>query len=277
MQDFSFNDIITRRGYPLKGSKMLRHDKTAVAEWRQSRSSFECFTSYHRGDHWTPYGPKVVYAFQFLPISNGAAIFVGAHKILDTWIVGDGERKPVLWDANCLLKPEPNHYAYDLEVLSVFDDLIERVLIDWGPGVKAWHQWAERRPKPIIELRADAEEAEFPGFAAFQSSIEDVTLMPRTWQAALSNVQGVYLLVCPETGNLYVGSATGERGFMGRWASYATDGHGGNKLLKNRKRVNYAVSILEVASPDMSSEDVLRREAAWKAKLGSRAHGLNAN
>ncbi|SDL62959.1 hypothetical protein SAMN04488026_10993 [Aliiruegeria lutimaris] len=64
---------------------------------------------------------------------------------------------------------------------------------------------------------------------------------------------------------------------MGRWSSYAANGHGGNRLLMERPRVNYAVSILEVASPDMSASDIIHREAAWKTKLGSRSHGLNAN
>jgi hypothetical protein len=40
---------------------------------------------------------------------------------------------------------------------------------------------------------------------------------------------------------------------------------------------DYAMAILEVASPDMSLGDILTREAFWKTKLGVRAHGLNGN
>ena len=64
---------------------------------------------------------------------------------------------------------------------------------------------------------------------------------------------------------------------MSRWVSYADNGHGGNKLLRKRKRSNYALSILVIASPDMSASEIIHRENAWKVKLGSRAHGLNAN
>ena len=64
---------------------------------------------------------------------------------------------------------------------------------------------------------------------------------------------------------------------MGRWRAYAMNGHGGNQLLLNRERSNFSVSILEVASPDMSARDIIERESAWKNKLGSRSHGLNAN
>ncbi|WP_295447301.1 hypothetical protein [uncultured Pseudophaeobacter sp.] len=40
---------------------------------------------------------------------------------------------------------------------------------------------------------------------------------------------------------------------------------------------DYQVSILEVASPEMSAADIIAKEGAWKEKLGARAHGLNAN
>lgn len=101
--------------------------------------------------------------------------------------------------------------------------------------------------------------------------------MPTAWRAALASVQGVYLLVCPETGEQYVGSAYGDGGFIARWAAYAENGHGGNLMLRARPRTNMAISILEVASPDMSAGDIIKREQAWKTKLGSRAHGLNLN
>ena len=106
--------------------------------------------------------------------------------------------------------------------------------------------------------------------------MDEIEFLPESWQGALSSVSGVYLLVCPTTGEQYVGSAYGEGGFMGRWRSYATNGHGGNRLLVAREKSHYAVSILEVASPDMSTSDIINRETAWKNKLGSRSHGLNA-
>lgn len=95
-------------------------------------------------------------------------------------------------------------------------------------------------------------------------------------KARLTSYKGVYLLVS-ENGDQYVGSASGMDGFWGRWAAYVANGHGGNRLLIQRRENDYSVSILEVASPDMSHQDILRREGYWKDKLGARAHGLNAN
>lgn len=57
---------------------------------------------------------------------------------------------------------------------------------------------------------------------------------------------------------------------MGRWRAYMANGHGGNLLLRQRGHQDYTVSILEVASPDMSRDDILAREGFWKDKLGAR-------
>jgi hypothetical protein len=104
-----------------------------------------------------------------------------------------------------------------------------------------------------------------------------------TWKAVLRSKKGVYLLVCKETGAQYVGSATGDNGFLGRWNAYAADGHGGNKLLKERNQRDYTVSILEMVGSGAQRSEVLVLENLWKEKLGSRAErlgdefGLNAN
>ena len=48
------------------------------------------------------------------------------------------------------------------------------------------------------------------------------------WKAALSNVQGIYLIADQANGRLYVGSAYGAGGIWQRWMSYALTGHGEN-------------------------------------------------
>jgi hypothetical protein len=154
----------------------------------------------------------------------------------------------------------------------------ERILVRWGPpaAARAWSQWAARRHKEILELRLDRREPPFPGFSKFMSWISEIPVLPQAWQGALASVRGVYLLVS-EAGEQYVGSATGQEGLLGRWLVYAANGHGGNVMLRQRGYRDYAVSILEVASPDMSRDDIIAREAHWKDKLGARAHGLNEN
>jgi hypothetical protein len=90
----------------------------------------------------------------------------------------------------------------------------------------------------------------------------------------LRAVKGVYLLVCPDTGKQYVGSAKGDDSLWGRFTEYARTGHGGNVELIQRGRRNYLVSVLEVVNSDLGIERV---EEAWKQKLMTRKFGLNKN
>ena len=115
-----------------------------------------------------------------------------------------------------------------------------------------------------------------PGFAGFLARIQKLSGLPQAWTATLASVRRVYLLVA-EDGARYVGAAIGAEKFVGRWLAYAANGHGGNILLQRACCRDYAVSIQEVASPDMAASDILAREAFWKQRPGARAYGLNAN
>ncbi|WP_170509548.1 GIY-YIG nuclease family protein [Ruegeria arenilitoris] len=276
--DFTTNELLIKRGFDLERTRYVRHDHRALAAWRRGVGNFDHFVSYQRDDSLSPYNGAEL-AVQFVPQGSTGALFVGAHYIVESWAaIENPERNPSLWTPlEEDYGQDLNHRRYDLVRVNALEDMVGRLIIDWGAATRSWSQWAERKPKPIVELRATAEDEAFPGFGEFASTIQELLTLPASWQGALASVNGVYLLVCPETGEQYVGSAYGEGGFFGRWASYAANGHGGNKLLLKRRRTNYAVSILEIASPDMSASEIINRENAWKVKLGSRAHGLNAN
>ncbi len=106
------------------------------------------------------------------------------------------------------------------------------------------------------------------------------------WIAALQNQKAVYLITDTNTGKLYVGSATAQRGMLlQRWSNYIFDGHGGNEGLKelvNSKGFDYIkkyfqYSILENYNARMDDDYVLKRESWWKNTLKSREFGLNKN
>jgi hypothetical protein len=104
-----------------------------------------------------------------------------------------------------------------------------------------------------------------------------VDRLPKHWTATLQSSRGVYLLTCPRTKEQYVGSATGEKGFWGRWQEYLANGHGGNVVLRSREPSDYQVSILEVAGTALAENDIVKLEQRWKAKLQTRQMGLNGN
>lgn len=169
---------------------------------------------------------------------------------------------------------------YDLQRDERFAEYEGRLVIDWGPGTRSWCQRAHRQPKPILELRRTILDVEWQGYMSVLISEREVNGLAPNWQDKLAAANGVYLLTCPETGEQYVGAAFGSGGFMGRWRSYSANGHGGNKLLRQRRKATDAplqISILEVFGSAMTEEDAFVAESRWKRALGTRAHGLNAN
>ena len=120
-------------------------------------------------------------------------------------------------------------------------------------------------------------ETDFPGFLNFVEPLSRLNALPKGWITALQSSRGIYLLACPRTKEQYVGSATGEHGFWGRWLNYLDNGHGGNVVLKSREPSDYQVSILEVAGTTSTENDILQVEQRWKAKLQTRQMGLNGN
>lgn len=99
----------------------------------------------------------------------------------------------------------------------------------------------------------------------------------------LGSVAGVYLILDTIDGLQYIGSASGEKGILGRWEQYAKSFHGHNKLLiyllnKHPERYkSFKFSILQTLPRALTSKEVITHEKRYKGKLGTRAFGLNDN
>ena len=155
-----------------------------------------------------------------------------------------------------------------------------RLFIEWGGGSsgrRSWNQRADAQDKLLTELQLDALERPFPGFMAIASPLSALMEAPSTWVQRLSETRGIYLLACPRTGELYVGSATAIGGFWTRWQEYRRNGHGGNVALIGREPTDWNISILQVAGSADSLDDILAMEAMWKVKLQTGEFGLTRN
>lgn len=80
---------------------------------------------------------------------------------------------------------------------------------------------------------------------------------------------GVYMLRYMPTGDVYVGSASGSGGLIGRWRDYADTVHGGNKDLVSlvgggATAANFTVTVLEITADGVSA---LKAEQLWKRRL----------
>jgi hypothetical protein len=213
------------------------------------------------------------YWASFVVTPADETIFVGVYRSKYVGISEQDIPRPHMGG----IDPAGSCDIYELELQSELSDLIGKLIIEWGPGKLAWVQYAHRKNKDVVELRAAFKEPEFPGFLNFFGHLSELQTLPRGWITALSSTKGVYLLTCPKTREQYVGSASGEGGFWQRWTDYARNGHGGDIALKSRDPSGYQVSILEVAGTAAAGEDIIAMETRWKRKLQSREMGLNRN
>jgi hypothetical protein len=201
---------------------------------------------------------------------------------------GSKEVSPCTSSALEIAWREETNFCYQLERLGGFEHLENRVIVEWGPGALAWHQ--KLRNKTVLELTAPGRALPpFDDYLEFSLTHDDLRRLyaneeaHREWRSRLSAVAGVYLILAETRGELYIGSAYGAEGIWGRWRCYAKTGHGGNQLLRALISSNpeypdaFRYSILQIVPKSMTGQDVIKREAQFKLKLGSRAHGLNLN
>lgn len=274
----TFNMLLRNGDIPLGDVRLLRHKDQRAAKgrsiyelWRDDRKQFELYQSMQGTDGRIRLAADYWAAFVGTP--DDRTLFVGLYKVKRMGLLKKDTPKPqtdgVIEAGSC--------DKYRLKLVAEFADLDGRLFIEWGPGKRSWIQRPDRRDKPIIELRTEFKEPDFPGFLNFIKPLSKLDSLPLTWIAALKSCCGVYLLTCPKTKEQYVGKADGENGFWGRWQNYMQTGHGGNVALKIRDPANYQVSILEVAGTAATPDEIYQMESQWKSKLQSREMGLNRN
>jgi len=128
-----------------------------------------------------------------------------------------------------------------------------------------------------------------PEFNGFSNAIVDFDLLRSivknensTWQKALGNARGIYLITDTKTGRLCVGSVSSESSFWEHWVLFATNGHGGNRPLHKMLLIhgksyasNFQFSFLEILDSFVTNDKISERELFWKKALKTREFGYN--
>jgi hypothetical protein len=264
-------------------TKLVRHQDHRYPGLRQ-HDWLELYQSYQSKPRF--HSAKQIVSFYGLPGTR--AEFYGVYKVLGWRPASEGRTvascKPSLrWNRE-------SQFFYNLERDTRFDDLRDRLIIDWGAGALAWVQKLSN--KAVLEILEPGRKlgpfSDYLEFNLTYAELKDLFSNEeahRDWKTALSAVAGVYLVLAQGSGDLYVGSASGDEGIWGRWRDYAQsrDGDGGNEKLRalvaedNRCPGSFRFSVLQILPKSMARDEVLKREARYKDKLGSRATGLNLN
>lgn len=192
---------------------------------------------------------------------------------------------------------ERNLWKYSLTLMDIQKDMIGRIFVTFNKGFRASYPCLDLITKEGVVLADMPVDSilegkitidDFGGFDNVNISFATLYYIVKnnisSWQTALSNVKGIYLIIDTLTGNQYVGSAYGEECIWQRWKQYAIDGHGGNielkELLKQKGidyKNNFKYSILEVCNMNLGNDYILSRESYWKNILMTREFGLNKN
>lgn len=229
------------------------------------------------------------YFASFLGLENRRAKFVGFYKVKGKLSEQEYiKNHPTYYDFWVKIYKSASNYFYDFEIVNGFDDLIDRVIIDWGGGALSWAQ--NNIKKEVVEILPKGYVKEFQGYLELLLSYGELTKLignpesNRILHNRLTAVNGIYLITDRKTGGQYVGSAYGKNGIWGRWAIYSKDGHGGDKLLKElfdregqEYKYNLNFSILQTLPSGLTNREVVAYEVLFKNKLGRKALILNDN
>lgn len=177
-------------------------------------------------------------------------------------------------------------YYYKMTEIDGFQNLKERVIIDWGKGTRSWCQGINNE-KAIIEITPGFDNA-FPGYPnvilKFSQLRDIIKNAYPVWKRVLSAVNCIYSILDNKTGQIYIGSTYNKLGIWGRWTEYVdTNGHGKDvsliALIKTDSKYaeNFTYSILHIMPINVSPDQAIKEETLFKNKLGAISFGLCNN
>lgn len=261
-------------------ARLVRHRDTRfdVTELRR-RGYLDTYQSYQSRPRFD--GCRILVSF--VGLEQSRALFIGVYRVLDRVSASQAPPPPPGYP---LELTAPGGFFYEMERLPGYDDLTDRVVIDWGRNARTWVQALQ--PKEVIEILPSGYVREFPGFLEFVLTYDElagIIAKPeanREWHRMLGATAGIYLITDTRTGAQYVGSASGVGGVLGRWGDYVQTGHGGNVRLREiiggetSRRHELQFTLLQTLPRELPKREVIAREELYKRKLGSRVFGLNS-
>jgi hypothetical protein len=278
----SIIEFLKLRGLDTKKKiKLVRHkDERCDVDQLYRLGQIEIYQSYQKNDIFK----DCEYIVSFIGFEGSLARLIGVYKVKGRKSTAE---VPLPKDFIFPEMIETDKVYYDMEEVTGFDDLKNRVVIEWGKSALAWHQWLV--DKEVVEILPIGYVKPFPGFLDFTLLYDELVCIcenpkaNKEWHQMLSSVAGVYLILDTDDGRQYVGSAYGRDGIMGRWQQYAQNGHGNNLKLKqvigtniNRAK-KFQFTILRTLEKTLTRDEILKYEVDYKNKLGTRAFGLNSN
>lgn len=286
---FELNDALTKAGLDPTKVLLMRHRPTEPAlrkalPWlaAEQPNLYNAYQQSH-GEAVERALEDVTHIASFIGHEAGRALFVGIYEVGAWRDVTHDE----FWAMECnrelrLLgtrgpKEERISRWYDLPITSTLADWKGRLVVEWK-NERSWWRWAARNVMPVAAIHDESVLVRpMPKWSDLVLTWTELQTLPRSWQGAMGQWRGVYVILDRASGKHYVGSAYGDENVLSRWLAYAKTGHGGNVDLKGRDPAGFQFALLELVAPGSPPDAVIEIETSWKIRLGTREFGLNQN
>lgn len=281
----TINELLLNRGLKLSDKvKFVRHkdsrDTKIIDGKEYNETLYDLYRHKSTRDIFMRYQSEqskdvfkgVDYIVSFIGEDGQLSRFIGVYKIVGTDPTHIG-------DAN---------FVYQMQEVVGFEDIQERVIVNWGEAAISWHQWMNNNnQKVIVEIGMPLNHVQFKNYYNFILDRSQFELIFKEefpeWKKALSAINCIYLITDKSTGLQYIGSTYGKSGVWGRWEGYFKTIHNNNKKLIEMTagdlnyKDNFQYTILQVLPINVTNKEAIDYETLYKNKLGSRAFGLNCN
>jgi hypothetical protein len=282
----NLSELVKMRGFDInKKIKLVRHKE----------KGFDINSLYKQGliDIYQSIQSKDVFRdcdviLSFIGIEESKAVYIGAYEI-GTKLNFNKENIPEYFPYKDMFVKD-FYYQYQLNKINLLEDMVDRLVINWGKSTINWQQWINKdKPKQIIEVLPQGYVKDFPGFDEIILTYDELKTIVKNpdankvWHTMLASVSGVYLIVDMTDGSQYVRSAYGKNGILGRWNEYVDKKHGGNAkleallIVEPNRYYKFQFTVLRTLPKSMMSTQVIAYEQMYKQKLGSKVFGFNGN
>ncbi|MGN6495636.1 MAG: GIY-YIG nuclease family protein [Agriterribacter sp.] len=273
----TIQELLLKRGLTNDRTLLVRHKDHRTNLYQAYRNDKKNFILYQQQQGHEVF-KDAEYIVSFIGEDGTRSRFVGVYKIRGCKVL-DTPLPSFIGD---LYKVE-----YELEEDPRFEQLKDRVIIDWGKGARSWVQKFQN-DKEIVELQPGLHYQHFHDYFDFILSYTELREIVQKrypdWKKMLSATNAVYLIRDRSDGQHYIGSSWGIDGLWGRWSSYVTsEGHGGNVALRelvNERAAhseNFDFTIMMLLPKTITPQEAAIKERLLKRKLGTREFGLNRN
>jgi len=154
-----FSSLLEDRGIDPQKTKLLRHTEDGAKAWRRGKDWLGSYISIQSRPN-SPFKQNPLIACHFIPdniLENGShtARLVGVTNFIDRW-PWQADRLPRLWLPDDFKNPNHDNEAVDQEWSNLLQDCEGWLIVNWGQGARAWHQWAHKKRKQLLtEINAD--------------------------------------------------------------------------------------------------------------------------